>query len=250
MEELYCSSWHSFVETLRSKIYRDTPPIRGRYLFRGQGDAAWPLQTSFDRAFSAYPHGERKSIEKALLDRFKDYLKADANYHDLAEDEIAVRALAQHHGMPTRLLDWSDSPYAAAFFAFSGHYKAVLSNATLGEYVAIYALDREDGAVWDSETGVSVVHPSAWKNPRLKGQFGWFTYAKTAYATLEEHVALFPGHKDALRKLLIPVLVATEAIPHLDIMGISHETLFPDLYGAVSAVLTRELLRLTATTSK
>lgn len=246
MNQIYCSSWSTFNEVLRSDIYRNVPPVKGRYLFRGQGDAAWPLQTSFDRAFTSYERDERKAIEDSLLAGFRRVLEADAEYHDLADDEMAVRALAQHHGMPTRLLDWSESPYVAAFFAFSGHYKAVLARAPLGDQVAVYALDRERHSVWDADAGVSVIQPSAWKNPRLQRQFGWFTYAKTPYTTLEEHMDHFPGQQDALHKLVIPVSAATEAIPHLDIMGISHQALFPDLSGAASTVVTRELLRLTS----
>jgi len=244
MREHWCQTWDDFNDTLRGSIFEGQPPTKGRFLFRGQGNASWSLQTSFDRAFREYPAAKRKKIEKTLMDSFQEWLESDSFLHDAADNEIVLRAIAQHYGLPTRLLDWSDSPYVAAFFAFNGHFREVLSNSATGDYVAVYALDSSNRSVWDYETGVGIVHPSSWKNPRAKRQFGWFTLARTPYTTLEEHIAHFPGEESALQKIVLPVGLAREAIAHLDIMGISYETVFPDLEGAAKSALSRVLLSL------
>lgn len=243
MREHWCHTWDEFHSVLRN-IFENQPPTKGRFLFRGQGDSSWSLQTSFDRAFAEYPANIRKEIEKSLLDGFHDSLRNDDSFRDFGDDEFALRALAQHYGLPTRLLDWTESPFVAAFFAFNSHFREALTDPNIGDHVAVFALDSTNSSVWDPEAGVAIVHPSSWKNPRIRRQIGCCTYAKTPYTTLEEHLDHFPGEELALQKLVLPVALAREAIPQLDIMGISYETIFPDLEGAAEAVLSRVLLSL------
>jgi hypothetical protein len=90
-----------------------------RWLFRGQRCCEWDLTTTLERAASRFNKRQENlpQIEKELRDEFQ------RNFHryskNLPEDSEAVRwlALMQHHGGPTRLLDWTYSFFVGLFFA-------------------------------------------------------------------------------------------------------------------------------------
>src|SRR3712207_4144375 len=93
-----------FRDSLRKKISRH----RLNYIFRGIANAKWDLRTSLQRLQVGDYNPER-----LLLRNFKKYAYLETR--DL--NEWHVLSLAQHHGLPTRVLDWSVSPYVAAHFA-------------------------------------------------------------------------------------------------------------------------------------
>src|SRR5205085_699760 len=91
-----------------------------QFLFRGQRDYSWELESSFDRWYRITygGHGDRVDVARKLLDAFKEEaVRQDLTAADTAE--VEVMAVARHYGLPTRLLDWSLSPYVAAFFALN-----------------------------------------------------------------------------------------------------------------------------------
>ena len=125
------SSWHEIhekVSSLKSK--------RG-YVWRGQKkdeDNGWFLHSSFDRKVQTKNQHERAKKLKLHLEKFKDAMnKSYPNV--LPQDDIDIWALGQHYGLWTPLLDWTLSPYIAAYFAFNevndpndqnDHYRYVL----------------------------------------------------------------------------------------------------------------------------
>lgn len=101
--------------------------------FRGQADAEWPLQSKFDRVIDklARKHDwsdqdrrlAAQKIERELLDEFNNAchrISGDTELPKEREGGNEIMAFAQHFGVPTSLLDWTRSPYIAAFFAFDG----------------------------------------------------------------------------------------------------------------------------------
>ncbi|MBD2745940.1 FRG domain-containing protein [Microvirga sp. BT688] len=84
------------------------------WLFRGQTEAGWGLSPSAGRAKCVGPAGYRYEDERDLFYQFK---REAVRYEDRVGTDLEWLALAQHHTLPTRLLDWSTNPLVAAWFA-------------------------------------------------------------------------------------------------------------------------------------
>jgi hypothetical protein len=97
------------------KVLYDLPPnedthkrYRSHYVYRGMADSSWGLETSLYRMGGAFT-----SIENPLLRSFKKYAETGS----IPGDSLWIRlSVAQHHGLPTRLLDWTLSPKVALHF--------------------------------------------------------------------------------------------------------------------------------------
>ncbi len=124
MLEIVIENWEDlqravFEDVWDAKIMR----YRANRIYRGAADKCWRLVPSLNRVC-----GHDLQLEKAVFRSFRKY-----GYADLAQYEGFWQLLpvAQHYGLPTRLLDWSYSPLVAAHFATED----------------IEAYDR-DGAIW------------------------------------------------------------------------------------------------------
>lgn len=91
---------------------------RSPYVFRGMSDSTWPLKTSLERLGTP-----PDKVEQPLLRAFRKYAPRGAFAEDSDWEALSV---AQHNGLPTRVLDWSVSPLIAAHFATfeRQHYSA------------------------------------------------------------------------------------------------------------------------------
>src|ERR671914_233982 len=84
-------------------------------VYRGDGNAAWPLLTSLDKLGGVNPPHSKADLEEHILRNFLRYSRPYLDQPPVNEWEVLVSA--QHHGLPTRLLDWTYSPLVAAHFA-------------------------------------------------------------------------------------------------------------------------------------
>lgn len=88
-------------------------------IFRGQADADWPLVTTLERALrQKLPARDAISVERGVQRRFIDSAKLLLSQHPADDDELGWLTLMQHFGAPTRLLDWSKSPFIGLYFAY------------------------------------------------------------------------------------------------------------------------------------
>jgi hypothetical protein len=93
--------------------HRDNPHVR--VWFRGQADDKWPLSPGVYRPnFPETDETKRLRIERHMA---QDFRVESAGLLTEAKDNAALYFLQQHYRMPTRLLDWSNSPLAALHFA-------------------------------------------------------------------------------------------------------------------------------------
>lgn len=102
--------WHD----LQNMLFHDTynthlDRVRSPYFYRGLSDYAYELKTSLIRMGGGY-----QELEFHLLRNFKKYAFSSEIANNTDWDWLA---LAQHHGLPTRLLDWTYSPFSALHFA-------------------------------------------------------------------------------------------------------------------------------------
>jgi hypothetical protein len=244
VSRLALNSWEEMKRDLVAMLFGQEPFRSGRYLFRGCGDAGWTLSSSFDRQFGFLPGEKRMAIWASLLQEFRESCAEHGVAREIVADDKALLAFAQHHGLPTRLLDWSLSPYVAAFFAF----RQALRTPDATRQVALWILDARSSA-WSAEMGVELVAPMAFGNFRLRNQSGRFTYARTPHLTLEEYVSFVPTDGSPLTQVTMPSTEAVRAMPDLEAMGANATNLFPDWEGLAEGVAIRlELKALTTST--
>src|SRR5437764_2087600 len=105
-------SWETFLKVITSAPYT-------HWAFRGERDERWPLYSSLSRYFQNF--GVAKDAwadqEARILRIFKRKAHQFLQKPPESDDDFQWLALMQHHGAPTRLIDFTWSPYVAAFFA-------------------------------------------------------------------------------------------------------------------------------------
>jgi FRG domain len=235
VRRLIYEGWDEFSATLRKELFGAEPFEEHRFLFRGMSNSSWSLVSSFDRLFPKI--ADRRGVSARLLAAFRESCVEHLATDGMTDDEVL--AIGQHHGLPTRLLDWSTSPYIAAWFAMS---EVLMRPPEPHQHVSVWALHRA-APIWDVESGVSIVTSSSAHNPRLRLQGGKFTRALMPFATLEEYVESM-RHFDGvgLTQMSVPSSDAARGLAELQMMGITSHRLFPDLGGAAqSAVMSLRL---------
>lgn len=231
-------SWDDFKTQFVHELYEDGIFRRGEHFFRGVGNDAWHLETSFDRRFASFTGEQRVDLWQSLLGAFRSVLKESSLKPELYEDDTAALALGQHNGLPTRLLDWTMSPYIAAYFAFR---HALGQEFDASQRVAIWVLHTGSKA-WARDFGVELIAIEPTPNERLRAQLGRFTYHRTTHACLEDYVSELRAD-DALAFASLPVATAIQAIPDLEAMGVHAGALFPDVSGLAEAATMRATYR-------
>lgn len=200
-------------------------------LYRGQSEKR-PLLPSVARLNKRF---DTTDVEKEMLSE----LKRKTNFLISKEFRTDWEWLvyAQHFGMKTRLLDWTTNPLTALWFACSNQYVAEKRS-----YVYLFLgskkllLDREKETTPFGYVKTRILKPEL-NNERIIAQSGWFTahrYSRKSkgFVPLENNTDL----SDKILEISIPSTSKPVILRRLNIMGINHFSLFPDLAGACSQI--------------
>jgi hypothetical protein len=203
-----------------------------RFAFRGQADADWSLSSSFDRAYV----GADDQRQAAYLHYLRFFRVLNRRLgKEVPENNDEAGAIAQHYGMPTRLLDWSLSPYAAAFFAF--YYAKV--DRIRQSHVAVWALDARAFPKVADPRYFSVLKTKSIANNRIHRQVGSFVVARGDHYNLDAYLARQHQPEPILHRCIIPMRDTDEALNDLILMGQTPADIYPDFEGVAKYVRLR-----------
>jgi len=250
--DVLIKSWADLCERVYEGSWQqDILRFRSNYAFRGLSNKNYRLVTSFARSC-----GKLTRLEYHLLRNFRKYARLD--YVDMSDSHWRWLTLAAHHGLPTRLLDWTYSPFVAMHFAMCETNKYdvdgviwkvdfVEANRLLPEPLIdqltaananAFTVSMLEGALPDvrsfdklsSEVLVAFFEPPS-IDARIVNQFALFSFMSSPNASLEDWLT---EHPELFRRIIIPKELKWEIRDKLDQANITERMLFPGLDGLAS----------------
>lgn len=246
------SSFQEFID----EVDNNAPGPLTSLWFRGVGDSTYHLSPSIHRHAGVTDVESLFRMEKGLVVRYKErsvpYLASQVR------DDWELLFLMQHYGVPTRLLDWTENPLIALFFALSsakrnatGDYEkdaavwtfsAAKWNQTVFKHQSYsggalsptetivnqsYAIGSDQRYINEQPAAILGIHNS----PRIVAQRGSFTIFGKSLQPMEDIFASNDFPDDALSKIEIPAADIKPLLEKLVWMGISDSVIYPDLEG-------------------
>ena len=227
-------SWEAFLGHI-------TRPPYSNWAFRGERDERWPLYSSLSRylqgfgiAPEAWPEQERRII-RIFKRKAHQFLEKPPDL----DDDFQWLALMQHHGAPTRLIDFTWSPYVAAFFALertqgdgvvwainparvdsSRNFKPARTDPRIEGNFQRYYIKGDRRFIWMGEPHTM--------NQRLIAQSGTFAVPGLLDVPVED---ILSDNENIMAKFVMTNAVREIGMRELYRMNITYATLFPGLDG-------------------
>lgn len=253
---------HSLGELIDAVTPAEPDPRSGRRrdtgVYRGVSDIERSLLTSLDRLGGVEPAHTKVELEEHILRNFMRYSRPHLASSPVNDWEVLVSA--QHHGVPTRLLDWTYSPLVAAHFATLDtshprdrviwrldwqrvHRRFGLPELSLqiDDVARTFGTDGEPFTPWrlfsrgrkEREFACMIEPPSL--DARIVAQAAVFTLSTDRTRSFDDFLR---DHDlgDALTRYLIPAEEASRFRDQLDLVGMDERRLFPDLDGVAAEI--------------
>lgn len=236
------SNWQDFKDYCSKHSYRE-------WIYRGQSDSSWKLKSSLLLTFERnekirYQNKDRQLkrelYEKEMIDSFKRNSYLFLKWMPPENETFEWLSIMQHYGAPTRLLDFTFSPFIAAFFAISDSKDSGAVYCI--KYSTIKAIDKEN--IDDIEdkysnmmksnkilknTLVALFEPK-YPNERLLAQQGIFLIPNSLDYSHQEILDVYDTGDDFI-KIIFNHSVFKDAIEDLYKMNIDYKLLFPGFEG-------------------
>ncbi len=228
------------IQQLIEALDEDFGTYEGAIWYRGQAEEDWSLKPSYIRLNNPMP-------ETTLIKKFKQ--SASMLLEKEPKNSFDWLFLMQHHGVPTRLLDWSESPLVALYFAVCNYDKHQNKNAVVwslkpcalnhnanihdaGEEFFIPSFEDEELINYKVETLAGqprqkyppIATIATRNNARIQAQLGVFTIHQLEPVGIEEI-----GDQLHVNKYIIPDECRAIIYKQLDLLGFSKFTMFPEL---------------------
>jgi len=238
-------------------LMKDLDRYRSHYLFRGLSISNYELKTSLIRL-----GGDIKNREKDLLRNFRKYASRDLVEYDSIWHWLT---LGQHHGLPTRLLDWTFSPYVALHFAtgnvehfeedgiiwavnYNDYHQRLpqyLLDMLIDEGAQVFTVELLADSMGAKKTSFKALDELEHSYPdpylvffeppsideRIVNQASCFSFLSKADMILDEFLKNYPISDETCLKIIIPKDLKWEIRDKLDQSNITERVLFPGLDG-------------------
>lgn len=201
------------------------------HIYRGQA-RDWRLQTSYHRT----GHADLITYLDDKVPELENHINAYAKHeYDVKDDRSlgGLLNLAQHHGYPTPLLDWSKSPFVAAFFAYEDEGK-IKKDGT----VSIFIFNDQE---WAAQVGryarlrspklsVRTLELPGYGNARVLPQ-----QSITMFSNIDDIEKIIQANEQSPGQFLTAVSIPSQerekALKDLQLMGITWGSMFPSIEG-------------------
>ena len=261
MEDIRVASWNELIDCLYADSWQ--PGIgrfRSNFAFRGVANAEWStFRTSLMRLGGSF-----QQMEGHLLRNFRKYAHLEATNAYPGDTAWHWLAMAQHHGLPTRLLDWSYSPFVAMHFATSTvdqfdvdgliwcvnyvtahdflpkELRQVLvdegANVFTAEMLLHGAASLQEFDALATDPDGRPHHFATFFEPpsldaRIVNQYALFSLMSSPSVSFDDWLA---EHPNLIRKIVIPAAIKWEVRDKLDQANVTERVLFPGLDGLSS----------------